>query len=140
MPEKRNYLLGYGERLTAPVENLFAFLREIERAATPGPWRVVGVDGHIIGNVYAEAVASGVKHHQWSHNTTQGNAAAIATARNLFAALLDVAEAAARIQREAAAAGWGDAAGWDMAELNAPMQSNDKALDRLREAMEANRG
>lgn len=132
------------------MRDLLAYYREIEKAATPGPWHeesegpevqaIYGPKGAFHHVLWARICDACAKHGGTCTAASPADSALLTTARNIFAALLDVAEAAARIQREAAAAGWGDAAGWDMAELNAPMQSNDKALDRLREAMEANRG
>lgn len=50
-------------------------------AATPGPWKVMGVEDHIIGNDFEEATRFGVKHCQWTHNTTKENAEFISESR-----------------------------------------------------------
>lgn len=103
------------------ISDLIAHYREVEAKATPGPWSVRGGDGHILGNSIADAKAAGCAHYQWTHNTTLGNADVMAASRNLFLVLLDVV-AAVDNERKARSG-----------------QSIDDAMERLHEAMEANR-
>ena len=109
------------------LRTLIAHYREIEKLATPGPWFGTDCESVITGD--GDRIAAN-DCMAADHVDSTNDMRAIAASRNLFAALLDVAEA--------------------VDEFGAPQideQAQDDAMvamfdarDRLREAMEASRG
>lgn len=78
-------------------------LRQLEKAATPGPWKWLNLSGKPGKDepVYGEKAARppllmcyGYPHYADFHQDANANAALIAAARNLLPAFLDIAEAA----------------------------------------------
>ena len=59
-----------------------------EKAASPGPWQVMGKHDHIIGNRFDVAERNKESHCQWTHNTTAKNADFISACRSDIPRLL----------------------------------------------------
>ena len=113
------------------LRTLIAQCREIEKAATPGPWHeesegpevqaIYGPKGAFHHVLWARICDACAKHGGTCTAASPADSALLTTARNLFAALLDVAEAVDK-------------------------QDGKKSphllyrMAQLREAMEANRG
>lgn len=131
----------------ADLREDIARLREIEKAATPGPWHedsegpevqaIYGPKGAFHHVLWARICDACAKHGGTCTAASPADSALLTTARNLFAALLDVAEAAAdRIKT-----------GCDLScdlegcgQCTCGYSALVFAFERLREAMEANRG
>jgi hypothetical protein len=97
------------------------------KATTPGPWEVMGVSGHVLGNDLNTARKLRTAHHQWTHNTTPENAAFIAQAH------ADVPAMAAEIEKlRAWCAAFRDAA-FDVLDSAHP---DTEGLSYLREVMD----
>lgn len=52
---------------------------------TKEPWSLFGVDQHIMGISYADAISRGVSHAQWSHNCSPEDARRIVACVNACA-------------------------------------------------------
>lgn len=113
------------------LRTLIAHYREIEQAATPGPWFGTDCESVITGD--GDRIAAN-DCMAADHVDSTDDMRAIAAARNLFAALLDVAEAAdERLDA-------GSDCDCDDGECSCGHAALSFTVRRLREAMEASRG
>lgn len=82
--------------------------KELEEIS-PWPWKVFGVDNHIIGNNLEEAQENKTGHCQWTHNLPDENVSFVAKAPERIAELIKCVEDA----REMAKKVLGDFSGYD---------------------------